>query len=583
MNGLRQRIALLVATVAVLPLLVYGLVSIRSLNSGTRQSVVAGNLNLASRAADQIEQFVRHSVETLQSAAADLHGTSLETWQQERILRNYALTFPVYRELTLYDVTGRPMASSRLSPSPIATPDAASFDPARDVLSDIQIDDDLLPMAKVTLRLDAPEGTMGWLVAELRLEEMWRLVDRLRVGASGFALLVDRQGRLIAHGNPDEKGRVARGEDLRSHPLAGPAIESPSTSPQWLEYLDGNGRSLLAVVADLEELGWTLILEQPTDEAYDVAIRLERQLRVAIGVVLLLTIAVGVVWARSLIGPIVGLMRGTQALADGRLDTRVDIGGATEFRRLGAAFNLMADHLVGLQEEARRQERQAMFGRLAAGLVHDLAHPLQNIGNNCRLMLKMYDDAEYRETFRRTVEREMQTVRRVLEDLRNLARPIPLERFPIDVGRSVGETVESMQSLADAAGVTLTYQPPDGVVHVQGDVFALGRVYRNLILNAIQATAPGGAITVAAAPSDGDVRISVRDTGCGIPAERLDAVFEDFVTTKRRGLGLGLPISKKIVEQLGGTIRVESEVGRGTQFTIRLPRVEVAAGVPATP
>ena len=97
----------------------------------------------------------------------------------------------------------------------------------------------------------------------------------------------------------------------------------------------------------------------------------------------------------------------------------------------------MADSIVQLQEDVRKQERQAMFGRIAAGLVHDLSHPIQNIGNSCKLIQKMFDDVEYRETFKRTVEREMVVVKRVLDDLRNIARPIPLERFPIEVDRSL--------------------------------------------------------------------------------------------------------------------------------------------------
>jgi signal transduction histidine kinase len=90
-------------------------------------------------------------------------------------------------------------------------------------------------------------------------------------------------------------------------------------------------------------------------------------------------------------------------------------------------------------------------------------------------------------------------------------------------------------------------------------------------MNAIQATQPGGRVTITTARAHGDVVISVADTGSGIPPERLHAIFDDFVTTKRRGLGLGLAISKRIVEQLDGTIAVESEIGRGTAFTLRFP------------
>jgi signal transduction histidine kinase len=188
--------------------------------------------------------------------------------------------------------------------------------------------------------------------------------------------------------------------------------------------------------------------------------------------------------------------------------------------------------------------------------------------------MKMWDDGEYRETFRRMVEREMVIIKRVLDDLRNIARPIPLERFPVDVNRSVSDAVEAMQQHAETAGLTLRAELSPDLPFIEGDVFALGRVYRNLILNAIQATAPGGLVVAATEAVADRVQVRVYDTGCGIPADRLGAIFEDFVTTKRRGLGLGLAISKKIVEQLGGTISVASEVGKGTTFVLEFPRAQ---------
>ncbi len=265
-------------------------------------------------------------------------------------------------------------------------------------------------------------------------------------------------------------------------------------------------------------------------------------------------------------------MRGTQSIAAGRLDERVSIAGTDEFHELGEAFNGMADKLVELQDDVRKQERQAMFGRVAAGLVHDISHPIQNIGNSCKLIVKLFDDAEYRDTFRRTVDREFATIKRVIEDLRNLARPMPLEHFPVDVNRSVGDALESIQPLAESAGVTLDASLSTESPYVIGDMFALGRVYRNLMLNAIEATSPGGAVTIATEIRRETVRVSIADTGLGIAPERLAAIFKDFSTTKRRGLGLGLAISKKIVEQLDGTIAVDSEVGEGTTFALEFPQ-----------
>jgi signal transduction histidine kinase len=146
-----------------------------------------------------------------------------------------------------------------------------------------------------------------------------------------------------------------------------------------------------------------------------------------------------------------------------------------------------------------------------------------------------------------------------------------VERFPLDVNRSVADIVESMRGFADESGIALESRFASEPVIIEGDVFALGRVYRNLITNAIQATQAGGRVTIATARNGDKIEVSVTDTGSGIPAERLGAIFDDFVTTKKRGLGLGLAITKRIVEQLGGTITVASELGKGTTFTMRFP------------
>ena len=219
-----------------------------------------------------------------------------------------------------------------------------------------------------------------------------------------------------------------------------------------------------------------------------------------------------------------------------------------------------------------------MFGRVAAGLVHDLSHPFMNVQNNCRLMLKMHDDAEYRELFRRTIEREFSHIRRVFEDLRNIAKPMPIEIFPLDLNKLLVDVAESMRGHAEAADVALELDLADEPVFVQGDVFALSRVTRNLVLNAIEATPPQGTVSLTSAAGGARAELRVSDTGCGIPADRLASLFEDFATTKRQGLGLGLAISQKIVDQLGGSIRAESTVGQGTTFVVALTK----AGLPPT-
>jgi signal transduction histidine kinase len=565
-----SRFVLLIATAAVLPLVVYGYVSISSLRSGTALSVREGNLKVAKQVAEQVSMYMKHNQRVLQSVGSELGSTGLTPWQQERTLKDYVLQFPEFREITVFDSAGRPLATSAIGSNRLTVPEQARRKPGP-FIAPLKVDDDLLPTTTIAVRLPKSQQDVSWIVGEIALEELWRMVDRIRVGTRGYALIVGEDHRLIAHGNPDEKRHIADVDQTRT----GAELEFAAgfragqyVSSQYQE----NGQEMLAVGAAMTEPPWTVIVEQPLSEAMATAQSIERQLLIAIFLALLGTMVLGYLWGRSFIRRIFALTKVTRSIAEGKLETRVEISGQDEIRELGDAFNTMADRLVELQADIRKQERQVMFGRIAAGLVHDLSHPIQNIGNSCKLILKMWEDAEYRDTFRRMVEREMQVVKRVLEDLQNIAKPIPLERFPIELNRSVGEAIEAMQALAETAGITLRAELSTGALYVEGDLFALGRVYRNLVVNAIQATAPGG-LVVAAVEAHGDrVQVRIYDTGCGIPADRLQAVFEDFVTTKRRGLGLGLAITRKIVEQLGGRISVGSEVGKGTTFVIDFPR-----------
>jgi signal transduction histidine kinase len=557
------------AAAAVMPLLGYGAVSMYSLRTGAQETVVQGNLNVARQVSEQINLYVTGSVKILKAVAADLQQTGLAPWQKDRILKNYVLEFPEFKELTLIDESGHPTITSRLGKPSVTVPGSAVTRIDDVLISKFSVDSDLLPTADLAIRLNDVEST-GWLVARLNLEELWRMVDRIRVGSNGYASVITSEGQLLAHGDPDQKSRVARGDNMTGHPLINLLNSEKSKPIASAEYSDERG-TFLGVAARIPLLDWTVIVEQPQSEAFAIPIALQRQLEIAIALALLAMLAVGYFWGRSFINPILALTRGTRALAAGRLDERVVVGTKDELGQLGDAFNNMADRLVELQEDVRKKERQATFGRVAVGLVHDISHPIQNIGNSCKLIVKMFDDLEYRESFKRTVEREFEQVKRVLEDLRNLAKPKPLEKYPLDVNKALHDTAESMLASAERSGLSLDLELVFGPLYIEGDQYALNRIHRNLLTNAFQATPPQGRVVIRTLRQNEEAIIEIEDTGSGIPAERLGTIFDDYVTTKKQGLGLGLALSKKLVEQLGGTISVTSQVGAGTTFTLRFP------------
>jgi signal transduction histidine kinase len=565
-----SQFAILLALAAIVPLLAYGAVSILSLRSGAQRTVIQANQDVARRVGEHIELYITASVRILNAVAAEMQNTHLVRWQQDRVLKNFVLQFPEFAEITLVDESGNAVVTSRIGRPNTEIPGPGSISIGRALISPFSLDDDLLPSAVVAVRLGQQGDSGGWLIGRLRLEELWRTVDAIRVGTAGSALVVTNEGQLLAHGNPHAKSRLARGDKFDTHPVV-VKVRQASGEPIAVEQYSADGVETLGVGSHLPMLGWTVVVEQPVGEAFAISIASQRQLMIAISVALVAMLTLGYVWGRRFIDPILRLTRGTKALAEGRLDERVVVDSNDELGQLGSAFNNMADRLVELQEDVRKKERQAMFGRISIGLVHDLSHPIQNIGNSCKLIVKMWDDIEYRESFKRTVERELAQVKRVLDDLRNVARPIPLERFPIDINKAIAELVDSMVSTAESAGITLETEQVFGPLFVEGDLFALNRVYRNLIINALQATPPRGRVVVRTLRQNDQAVIEVADTGTGIAPERLETIFDDFVTTKRRGLGLGLAISKKIVEQLGGTISVTSQIGLGSTFSLRFP------------
>src|SRR6476659_3115526 len=208
MRGVTARFVMLIATAAVAPLVVYGVVSIKQLQSGTERSVTEGNRQVATQAAEQIKQYIENNQRVLKSLGVELRAPELQDWQRSRILRDYVLDFPEFREIALLDDTGAVVVTSRFGQSKATVP------PAENVTGDLyvsalRLDDDFLPTATIGVRTNSPQSGRTWIVGEIALEELWRMVDRIRVGQYVYALLLSEKGVLVAHGNPDKKRQIA--------------------------------------------------------------------------------------------------------------------------------------------------------------------------------------------------------------------------------------------------------------------------------------------------------------------------------------------------------------------------------------
>lgn len=571
------KLALLLVAASLLPLILFGAISLWQVRRATIESVTEGNANVSRRAAEEIHQYVKNAVNVLESAAENISNADLAPWQKERILKNHVNRFDQFNRMIILDLEGGMVANSEPVVREMRPQDTEVFQKAllgQTALSRLFLKDDLTPAMSVAVPIRTLGRVTGILVAEINLLQMWRLVDQIKIGERGILHVLDGEQtgyRLIASGDGDRKKDVFQEKNFEPRGILGEILTSRGKI-----FENPLGVRVITVGTRLPEpLGWTVLVEQPTSEAYALATRIG--IFLAGGMVGLIIVAMFFGFYggnRSVVLPINVLMKATRELAKGNWDYRVLLRTNDEFSQLGEAFNHMAVQLGELQKKLVLQERHAMFGRIASGLAHDLKHPIQAIENVSRLMDSMHDDVEFRQTFRRTVEREFAKINLFLANLHNLTHEVPLQPVPLCLVTSLKESLATFELIAAKYHVVIERDlPSEGDLKVYGDRNSLNRVFSNLVSNAIQAMPSGGKLFVTASADGGDAVIRFKDTGMGIPPERISSLFEDFVTTKRRGLGLGLAIVRKIIQQHSGAISVESQVDVGTVFTIRMPLV----------
>jgi signal transduction histidine kinase len=245
-----------------------------------------------------------------------------------------------------------------------------------------------------------------------------------------------------------------------------------------------------------------------------------------------------------------------------------------------------------LSARARGQEHMAELGHLAAGLAHEIKNPLSTINLNLKLLaedlhrspnaplksaegagLSSIEGNEHRRLLTRLggVRQEALRLKDILDDFLRYAGHIELQLAPVDLRQLVGELTDFFAPQAQAAKVILRTTLPEQPVLCSVDADLLKQAVLNLMINATQAMEDGGELLIRLAPRRAEAILEVTDTGKGIPPEDLPRIFQVYYSTRKGGTGLGLPTTQRIVREHGGTISVQSQVGKGTRFVIALP------------
>jgi signal transduction histidine kinase len=297
-----------------------------------------------------------------------------------------------------------------------------------------------------------------------------------------------------------------------------------------------------------------------------------------LGILLIVAIAI---FTQRITSPIIELGRVAEKVTEGNLDCGAPVSGPKEIRMLSQTFNEMLSGLRskrGLEELLQRAERSAVVGRLASGIAHEIRNPLNFINlsiDHLRAAFAPKEEAPRAQYIHMltTIKDELARLNRLVSDFLGYGRPAKLKMREIDARSLIEEVRDLVNTHAEQHAVSVNIkQDSESDAKLQGDAELIKTCFSNLMINAIQAMPGGGALDISLRPDNGYLEIKFADTGVGIMPEDLAQIFEPYYSTKETGIGLGLPLTKKIIEEHGGKIDVESGPGRGTTFTVTLLR-----------
>ena len=232
------------------------------------------------------------------------------------------------------------------------------------------------------------------------------------------------------------------------------------------------------------------------------------------------------------------------------------------------------------EQAARRSDRLAALGQLSAGLAHELRNPLGTIKASAELLQRnVASENDVAREMAGFIASEVDRTNSLVTRFLQFARPLKLRRDKADLSQTLDRAIAQVEREAKGAAIYKNYQPE--IAPFPFDAELMERVFYNLILNAVQASPPGGAVSVKTRAGADCVEIAVIDRGVGIEPAQRDSIFNPFFTTKPEGVGLGLAIVSKIVDEHGGKITVESDPGKGSIFHVVLPNEPAASSAPS--
>ncbi len=560
----------------------------------------------AAAAASRIETYVReieHQLGWVRLGQPEGNPIESQRIDYLKLLRQV----PAITEVSLLDRYGREQLKvSRLGMDVIGSKEDFSQDPkftatrkGKTYFSPIYFRKDTEPY--MTISVAGIGKAAGITVTEVNLKFIWDVITRIRIGGNGLAYAVDSRGQLIAH--PDIS-RVLQKSDLSAMPQIQAAIASgdPATSRRVSIARDLKNQEVLTAHASIPELGWHVFAEQPLAEALGPLFASLQRTALLLLMGLVLAAAASLYAAQRMVRPIQALRAGAAEIARGHLNQRIEVRTGDELEALGDEFNNMARQLqesyADLERRVQERTRDLQIANrhkteFLANMSHELRTPLNAIiGFSEVLQERMFGElngkqAEYINDIHSSGRHLLSLINDILDLSKIEAGRMELEITTFHLPTAIDNALTLMRERAGRNHINLKADVDPAIEGITADERKVKQILLNLLSNAVKFTPEGGRVEINARQDEHQVVIAVSDTGVGIAPEDHEAVFKEFrqvgddYTRKSEGTGLGLTLTRRMVELHGGTITLESAPGQGSCFRFTLLRQPYAAAATA--
>jgi len=300
---------------------------------------------------------------------------------------------------------------------------------------------------------------------------------------------------------------------------------------------------------------------------------------------LLIGVFGAILLARRITGPLKKLVEGTVKISKEDFSQKIDITSQDEIGNLAQSFNDMSRKLLLARERMEaasnkliQAEKLASIGRISAGIAHEIRNALTSVKLNIQKLVQS-DRLDETEKEHLSISQEgIGQMEKFVKELLDFTRVSELNLARFSLEQILDESIKTLADTLELKKVVLEKSYEEGLPQVLVDADKLKQVFLNLLRNAFDAVEEKGKINISISllkeQEGSKIRVFISDNGCGIPEEKRETVFEPFYTTKASGIGLGLPIARKIIEQHRGTIRVKENAAQGTSFDILIPTEE---------